>query len=162
MRTINPEHLDVVKRLLAETPYYDLLDMKVVEMGPGTCKISVDIKNKHKNSYGGFCGGAYASLLDMGAYYALYCLLDEDEGYTTLDMQTHFLRAASEGTIYCEGKVLKRGSAICLCESRIFDEAGHILAECTAKMFVSPAVQPMSASVDFLEPGCVMPPKFLD
>ena len=162
MRTINPEHLEAVKRLLAETPYYSLLDMKVEEMGPGTCTISVNISDKHKNSYGGFCGGAYASLLDMGAYYALYCLLDEDQGYTTLDMSTHFLKAVSEGTVYCKGTVLRQGKTICLCESRVYDAEEHLLAECTAKMFVSPTVQPMSASVSFLEPGTVLPLKFLD
>lgn len=162
MRTLNPQHVSEVLKLINQGPYFVLLDMDIQEISEGYCKIVVDVKKKHLNAFGGIHGGAYASILDTAAYWALYCEMDEDAGFITIDLQTNNLRSLMEGRITCEGRVIKRGRNICLCESLIHDEKGRLMAQCTSKMFVSPTLQPISAAIDALDPSTELPPKFLD
>ena len=74
MATMNPEHASAVIELINRSPYFELLDVKLVELGEGSCVASCDLQRKHMNAFGGAHGGAYASLLDCAAYWAVYGL----------------------------------------------------------------------------------------
>lgn len=160
MKTLNQAHIDAVIELANRSPYFQLLGMRLVEMREGYCKAEVDIEKKLLNAFGGIHGGAYASLVDTAAYWALYPELDEDAGFITLDLNVSNLRAVNAGRITVEGGVLKRGRNIALCEASAYDEAGRLLVHCTSKQFLSPTLQPISAAVRELasEP---LPPKFI-
>ena len=161
MKTLNPAHIEALFALINRSPYFELLGMKLVEMRSGYCKAIVDLERKHLNAFGGVHGGAYASLVDTAAYWALYPELDEDAGFITLDLSVSNLLAVREGRIVIEGSVIKRGRNIALCEASAFDEQGRLLVHCTSKQFLSPTLQPMSAAI--LELGCdPLPPKFLN
>ena len=159
---VNPEHMEVVRGLCNDTPYLKLLGMDMTKLEPGYCRIDLDVDRKHYNPFGGFCGGAYASLMDIAAYWCLYGNLDTDDGATTLDLQSNYLRAVTDGHLVCEGYVTKIGRSICLCKAEIHDEKGRLVANSTSKMFLAPGIQPISQCVDAIAPGTELPPKFLD
>lgn len=161
MRRLNPEHLKRVIELANKSPYFELLGVQIVELREGYSKAVVDLDRKHLNAFGGVHGGAYASFVDTAAYWALYCELDEDAGFITLDLVIDNLRAASTGTVTIEGGVIKRGGTICLTEAEARDEQGRLLVRCQSKQLLSPTLQPISAAVRSLgvEP---LPPKFLE
>lgn len=161
MSRINPEHVNKVLELVNQSPYFQLLNMVVQEMSEGYSKVVVDLERKHLNAFGGVHGGAYASMVDAAAYWALYCDLEEDAGFITLDLTVDNLRAIDGGTITIEGRVIKRGRSICLTEAEARDEQGRLLVHCLSKQFLSPTLQPISAAVRELGSD-PLPPKFLD
>ena len=160
-RKLNPEHIDAVLKLINQGPFFRALDFDIEALDINYCRVTTQIAHKHLNPFGGVCGGAFAALLDVASYWALYAQLEEDAGFTTLDLQTNYLRAVNSGKLICEAKVTKSGRSICLCEAAIYDEAGHMIANATSKMFLSPAIQPIQAAIDMLDPDVELPPKFL-
>lgn len=158
---LNPDHLDKVIELANKSPYFELLDIKLVELRNGYCKAIIDVDHKHLNAFGGIHGGAYASFVDTAAYWALYAELEEDAGFITLDLNIDNLRAISAGRITVEGRVIKRGRNIALCESSAYDEQNRLLVHCTSKQFLSPTLQPISAAVRKIGSD-PLPPKFLE
>lgn len=57
--------------------------MKVCELRKGYSKITVALDRKHLNPFGGVHGGVYASVIDTAAYWAAYCEMEENAGYTS-------------------------------------------------------------------------------
>ena len=160
MGAMNPDHADAVMRLINRSPYFELLGIELVELTEGSCRAACTFERRHMNAFGGAHGGAYASLLDCAAYWALYGSLGEDEGFTTMDLSTTCLRAAGPGPVTATGRVIKRGRTVCLCEAEAHDERGRLLAHATSKMLVGAHLQPMSAAVRELG-ATALPPKFL-
>lgn len=160
-RRLNPEHLEQVKRLADNSAFLNLLGVKLVELDKDYCRTEVTVTPELLNAFGGIHGGAYAAMLDNASYWCLYCGMDEDAGFTTIDLSVSDLRSVNEGLVITEGRAIKYGSTICLSEATSKDERGRILAHATSKFLVSPKLQPISAAV------CVagadpLPPKFLD
>ena len=81
MAQVNPRHVDAVMELINRSPYFELLGIRLTALSEGACTVEAVLERKHLNAFGGAHGGAYASLLDCAAYWALYCSLDEDEGF---------------------------------------------------------------------------------
>lgn len=160
-RKLNPKHIEAVLELINQGPFFRQLDFDIEALDMNYARVTTTVARKHLNPFGGVCGGAYASILDVASYWALYAQLEEDAGFTTLDLQTNYLRAVNEGKMICEAHVTKSGRSICLCEAEVFDEAGHLLANATSKMFLSPAIQPIQAAIDSLDPNVALPPKFI-
>ncbi len=160
MGTMNPDHANAVMELINRSPYFELLGIELVELAEGSCRVACTFERRHMNAFGGAHGGAYASLLDCAAYWALYGSLAEDEGFTTMDLATTCLKATGTGPVTATGRVIKRGRTVCLCEAEVHDERGALLAHATSKMLVGAHLQPMSAAVRELG-SAALPPKFL-
>ena len=159
--TPNPAHLDAVRDLCHRSSYLQLLSIQMTALELGRCQLKMPVQDKHMNPFGGLCGGAFASMLDVASYWCMYPQIDEDMGATTLDLQMNFLRGITGGSLTCEARVKKPGRNVFLCEAEIFDDAGRLAATATSKMFLSPTIQPISAAVASVDPGLVLPPKFL-
>lgn len=160
---LNPAHIEEVLELINQGPYFRLLGIDIQVLEPGHCHVEVDIDRKHMNCFGGMHGGAYESIMDTAAYWALYPEMPEDAGYITLDQNANLIRAVQEDThVRCEGRVVKRGSSICICEAEMFDDQDRLLGTSISKMFISPSLQPISAAIDDLDPTRKLPPKFIE
>ena len=160
---LNPEHIEEVLKLINQGPYFRLLNIDILSLEEGRCIVDADIDRKHMNCFGGMHGGAYESIMDTAAYWALYAEMPEDAGFITLDQNANLPRAVQEGThVHCEGRVVKRGGSICICEAEMTDEKGRLLGLSTSKIFVAPSLQPISAAIDALDPTHKLPPKFLE
>jgi uncharacterized protein (TIGR00369 family) len=160
---LNPAHIEEVLELINQGPYFRLLNIDIKVLDEGLCVCEADIERKHMNCFGGMHGGVYESIMDTAAYWALYAEMPEDAGFITLDQNANLARAVQEGTrVRCEGRVVKRGGSICICEAKMFDEKDRLLGMATSKMFVSPTLQPISAAIDDLDPSRKLPPKFID
>jgi len=74
-------------------------------------------------------GGVYATILDTTMGFSARSL-----GYdevTTLEMDVHFLKAVSKGTVYSKGNVIHRNRSTALVEADLFDEESNRLAHST-------------------------------
>ncbi len=160
MQQVNPEHLKVIMEMINKGPYFLLLNMAVKELGVGYCLVECDVEKKHWNPFGTVHGGVYTSLIDTAAYWASYCEIPEDAGYTSLDVQVDMLGASQNGHLVVEGKRIKVGRSVCKSEAIIKDSKGRILAHGTSKQLVTQGMQTIghaAASIGYKE----LPPKFL-
>ena len=109
-RTVNPQHTQALMDLLTQAPYFSLLGMRFEAMEPGYCRLTLPLSYaRHGNAFGSIHGGAYSSLIDTAAYWAAYCDMDEDQGYTSLDLSVTNLGMARAGTLVAEGRVIRAG-----------------------------------------------------
>jgi uncharacterized protein (TIGR00369 family) len=68
MRLINPDHIAALLELANRGPYFELLSMRVCELGVGYSRVELDLQEKHCNPFGAIHGGVYSSLIDTAAY----------------------------------------------------------------------------------------------
>lgn len=135
-RRINPEHLAKVIELPNNSPYYRLLGMRIVELGVGYSRVEMDVDEKLMNPFGSVHGGAYASLIDVAAYWSTYCERDEKSGCTSLDLNVTNLAMTRTGKLVAEGHAVKVGRSVCMTEVEIHDADGKIIAHGTSKLLM--------------------------
>jgi uncharacterized protein (TIGR00369 family) len=160
MRKINPEHIKVIIDLINQGPYFKLLSMEVCELRLGYSKVEVTLDNKHLTPFGGIHGGVYSSLIDTAAYWAIYCDVDEEAGYVSIDVNVDFLSTTNNGHLIVEGKRIKSGHSIYLAEAIIKNSQGKYLTHGTSKLMVTPGVQTISQIAVFLGYKA-LPPKYI-
>ena len=161
MKQINPEHLDALLALINASPFFKLLDMKVCELRKGYSKITVALDLKHLNPFGGVHGGVYASVIDTAAYWAAYCEMEENAGYTSVDLSVNNLSMMKEGVMIAEGQTIRIGRSICLCQAAVTDTAGKLIAHGTSKLMVLQGKQSVSQAVQAMK-APALPPKYIE
>lgn len=160
-RRLNPAHLACVRSIAEQSPFLQMLGVRMADLSLGYCRSETHVTRDLLNVFGGVHGGAYAALLDNATYWSLYCGVDEGAGYTTIDLNVSDLRSAREGLLVIEGRAVKYGRTLCLSEGTIKDESGRLLAHATSKCLVADGIQPISEAV--ARTGAdPLPPKYLD
>ncbi|MBQ8507121.1 MAG: PaaI family thioesterase [Clostridia bacterium] len=160
-RKINPEHIRQVIDMTNSCPYYQLLGMKIVELGSGYARVEMDAEHKHMNPFGSVHGGCYASLIDSATYWAAYWDQDEDAGFTTLDLSVSDLSMARAGKLVVEATAIKEGRSVCLCEAKITDASGRIIAFGTSKLMMLKGRQSIADAIRSLG-YADLPAKFIE
>ena len=158
---LNPEHIKALINLINHGPYFELLSMEVCELGVGYSVVKTNLDKKHLNPFGIVHGGVYSSVIDTAAYWAAYCELDENVGFTTIDVTVNNLSMVNAGEIIVEGKSLKIGRSICLAEAAVKDVYGKLLAHGTSKMMILQGKQSINHAIESMG-NSVLPPKFID
>ena len=160
MHIINPEHINALLNLINRGPFFELVSMRVCDLGIGYSKVEVNLQNKHMNPFGSIHGGVYSSILDTAAYWSAYCELDENAGLTTIDICVNNLSMINDGLMIVEGKTIKVGKSICLAEASAKDKNGKLLAYCTSKLMVLQGKQSINHAIEAMGYH-TLPPKFL-
>jgi uncharacterized protein (TIGR00369 family) len=160
MQAINPEHIEALLDLINHGPYFELLSMKVCKLDIGYSRVEVELQNKHMNPFGAIHGGVYSSIIDTAAYWSAYCELDENVGYTSIDVCVNNLSMTHEGKIIVEGKSIKVGKSLCAAEATAKDSTGKILAQGTSKMMILNGKQSINHAIEALGYKS-LPPKFI-
>ena len=150
MQTINPEHIMALLDLINHSPYFELLSMKVCELSIGYSKVEVERQNKHMNPFGLIHGGVYSSIIDTAAYWSAYCELEEDVGYTSIDLYVNNLSMIHEGKIIVEGRSIKIGKSLCVTEATARDSTGRILAQGTSKLMILHGKQSIHHAIEVM------------
>jgi uncharacterized protein (TIGR00369 family) len=122
--------------------------MSVKDMGVGIRLLKRD-RGQHLNPFGGLHGGVYASAIDTAAYWAVYCELDEDAGYTTIDLKVDYLAPVSAGKMIVKGRRIRVGKTMCLAEATAFDQTDKWLAHGTQNDGRSRLLSDDSNAIDF-------------
>lgn len=135
-KVINQDHLTALINFLNSTPYLKLLNIEVISLSYGEAILEVKLEEKHLNPFGGIHAGVYASVIDTAAYWAVYCNLEEEQGYTALDVNVSNLSAINEGTLKVVGRAIKIGKSICLCEVSVYDTESKLIAQGNVKLML--------------------------
>jgi len=161
MRHINPKHIDALLELMNKSPFFELLSIKVYELGIGYAKVEVDLQKKHYNPFGAIHGGVYSSIIDTAAYWSAYCELGENIGYTSIDLSVNNLSMVREGKIFVEGRSIKIGRSTCLTEAYVKDKDGKLLAHGISKLMILNGKQSIADALVSMGYQS-LPPKFID
>ena len=154
MKTINPEYVARVNQQVNRCPYFDLLSMRILEVGAGFSKLEIDLDHKHLQPFGFVHGGVFASIVDAAAFWALfYEIEDPDTGATTVDLKLNYLAPAVSGKLIAKGRQIKLGRTLGYADAEVIDAEGRILAHGSSTVILLPG--------QGLKANPPLPPKFL-
>jgi uncharacterized protein (TIGR00369 family) len=121
-------------------PIMDLMDMASFEAELGRVVVTMRAQEFHYNPLGGVHGGVIATLLDTAAACSVHSTLAVGEMYTSLDLNTKFLRPVTmdSGLLRCEGRVLNRGRRVALAQAELSDSEGRLVAHATSSCLIMP------------------------
>lgn len=93
----------------------------------------------HEDRIGALDRGFAATLLDGVMGWAVHTTLPTGGGYTTLELRTNHLPAATPGgdAVRCLGTVVQRSPGVVLAEGRLSGAGGELLASATATYLVN-------------------------
>ena len=98
--------------------------------------MEISLEEKHLQPFGMVHGGVFSSLIDASAFWAVFPLLDEGLGLTTVEMKLNYLSPTLKGKMVARGQCLKLGKTLALGQSEIHDQKGRLLAHGTATLMV--------------------------
>lgn len=110
-----------------------LLGMEMEEVELGRVTFAMPPRPDMANPMGTMHGGILATLLDTVMGCAVQSSLDGGVGYTTLDLDVRYVRAAplTGDPIRAYGNVVHVGGRTATAEGRIVDADGHLVAHAT-------------------------------
>jgi len=123
---------------LPPPPIAALLGMDVEEVGDGFATFTLEPDERMLNPIGSIHGGIAATLLDSCMGCAVHTTLPAGAGYTTAQLNLHYLRAMSPGmgTVRAIGTVLHRGRRQSTAEAKLVDRDGRLLAHGTTTCLI--------------------------
>jgi uncharacterized protein (TIGR00369 family) len=115
-----------------------LLGMSVVEVGDGFATFELSPDERMLNPIGSIHGGIAATLLDSCMGCAVHTTLAPGLGYTTAQLNVHYLRSMQPGMgpVRASGTVLHRGRRQATAEARLVDAEGRLLAHGTTTCLI--------------------------
>jgi len=106
----------------------DYLGMQVHEVTPRGAVLSMTFAHHLTMPYGVMHGGAIAALADTAAGLPVFAGLKEGETFTTAEMKLNLIRPVREGTITAVSEVVHRGRRTAVCQTRVTNEEGALVA----------------------------------
>lgn len=121
-------------------PVMHLLGMGELVVAHGTVSVTLEPQEFHYNPLGSVHGGVIATLLDTATGCAVHTTLPAGMGYTSLDLNTRFLRPVTirSGVLTCTGTVIARGRRTATAEARLTDLRGALIAHATSTCLLFP------------------------
>lgn len=139
MKKPNPEYIKRINAIVNTCPYFELLSMKLQDMGIGYSVLEINLGNKHLQPYGMVHGGVFASIIDAAAFWSVYFgLEDPHAGLITVDLKLNFLEPATSGKLIARGRQIKVGGRLGYAEAEVTDETGNVLTHGTSTVLILP------------------------
>jgi len=155
MKKPNPEYVQRIYEIVNRCPYFELLSMKLLEVGRGYSELGIELGQKHLQPYGMVHGGVFASIIDAAAFWSIYLAVeDPGAGLTTVDLKLNFLAPAASGKMIARGRQIKIGNTLGYAEAEVVNEKGNILSHGTSTVIILPG-KAIAADPP-------LPPKFID
>ncbi len=135
--------LTTVRERAQSNLFWRHLGIEVEDAKPGWVRLRVPVRDEIRNAPGApVHGGVYSALVDTavgGALSTLHEAAAGGVGQTTLDLNISFISGASEGDVFAEGRILRRGRTIAFGEATITDREGKLVAVGRATYMILPA-----------------------
>ncbi|MGD9279580.1 MAG: PaaI family thioesterase [Desulfobacterales bacterium] len=155
MKRPNPEYIKQMREIVSTCPYFELLSMKLVDMGIGYSLLEIDLTQKHLQPFGMVHGGVFSSIIDAAAFWAVYPgIEDPAAGMTTVDLKLNYLAPATSGKLIARGRQIKVGRTLGYAEAQVVNQDEKILAHGTSTVIILPGKA--------IEGDPPLPPKFIE
>lgn len=128
-----PFDLAALNELLRVAPFHVLLDVRLIEAGPGRVKVALNPRPELVGNtlIGALHGGVTSGLVDLAGSIAV----TTEVGYPcpTIDLRVDFLRPAfADKVLFAEGKVVRAGQSVAFTEIDVRDAEGRHIARGSA------------------------------
>ena len=155
MKKPNPDYLEQVGKLVNHCPYFELLSMKLLDVGVGFSVLEIDLSKKHLQPFGFVHGGVFASIIDAAAFWAIFFEVEhQNSGVTTVDLKLNYLAPAASGKLIAKGRQIKLGKTLGYADAEVSDDNGKLLAHGTSTVMILPGKG--------LTADRPLPPKFIE
>ncbi len=135
----NPEYIERLNRLVNRSPFFELLSMKIIDVGPGFSVVEIELSQKHLQPFGFVHGGVFAAIIDAAAFWAVfYQIENQNTGATTVDVKLNYLAPAASGKLIAKGRQIKLGKTLGYAEAEVSAESGKLLAHGTSTLILLP------------------------
>ena len=114
-------------RFVHESPFAQLLDMRVREPEDGSSEVVMPINPSHLQQAGRVQGGIVVALADYAMYRAIKALLKPGEATTTIELKVNFLAAAEKGEL--TATIISPGRRLMVGEMEVKDQDGKQIAQ---------------------------------
>lgn len=123
---------------LPHPPICATVGFRFVEFDEGRAVMELETGEHQYNPIGTVHGGVIVAMLDSVAGSAVHTTLPAGVGYTTVNINTSFLRAVrgDSGVLRAEGRVLRAGRRIALAEAELTDAEGTLYAHATSNCMI--------------------------
>jgi uncharacterized protein (TIGR00369 family) len=139
MKKPNPEYIKRINKIVNSCPYFELLSMKLQDVGIGYSVLEIDLAKKHIQPFGMVHGGVFASIIDAAAFWSIYFgLEDQRAGLTTVDLKLNYLAPAASGKLIARGRQIKLGKTLGYADAEVTDETGKVLAHGSSTVIILP------------------------
>jgi uncharacterized protein (TIGR00369 family) len=105
-----------------------LLGFETMGIDPGRSKLRMEAGPRHANPMGTLHGGVLCDLGDAAMGYAFASTLEEEESFTTLELNVNYLKPVWNGELIATGEVVKSGRTVGLVECDVRDAEGSLVA----------------------------------
>ena len=112
-----------------ESPFAELLDMRVRDPDDGSSVVVMPINPGHLQQAGRVQGGIVVALADYAMFRAIRPLLKNGEATTTIEIKLNFLAAAENGELTATATIISAGRQLMVGEMEVRDEDGKLIAQ---------------------------------
>lgn len=120
--------LDTMVKGKWKAPAGELIGFTLTEYGEGNAVYTIRVDKRHHNPMGQVHGGIICDIMDAAMGIAMVTTLNENENFTTVNLQVNFLKGVSEADLIAEGVVINRGKTIGYVECNLKDTDGNLIA----------------------------------
>jgi len=131
---INPAYVAAMQESVRAAPYPELIGMTIAALDYDTCRIELDLDQRHLQPFGIVHGGVIATLIDTATFWAGFMRLPEDAGLVNVDLKLNYLKAVASGHLRAAGRCLRAGRQISYAEASVFDADGELVAHGTSTL----------------------------
>lgn len=138
MQIPNPEYIQELKALVAESPFPTHMNMRIAGIDLDTAEIELDLAECHLQPYGIVHGGVVATLIDTATFWAAFMRLPEDVGLVNVDLKLNYLKPAVSGRLVARGRCIQAGRTISYAEATVLDADENTIAHGTSTLMALP------------------------
>ncbi|MFX1484298.1 MAG: PaaI family thioesterase [Promethearchaeota archaeon] len=120
---------------LPPPPIGELMGIRLVEVGDGRIVMEMDADEKHWNPMKTLHGGVLCDIADAAMGASFLTTLEDDETYTTVDLNIKFLRPVITGRLRATANVVKRGKRLGYMECEVTKD-GELVAKATSSCII--------------------------
>jgi uncharacterized protein (TIGR00369 family) len=136
--TPNPAYIEAIQDSVRDAPYPNLIGMRITALAFDSCRIELDLAERHLQPFGIVHGGVLATLIDTATFWAGFLRLPEDAGLVNVDLKLNYLKPVSSGHLRADGRCLRAGKQLSYTEASVFDQAGDLVAHGTSTLMALP------------------------
>ncbi|MCC7167942.1 MAG: PaaI family thioesterase [Rhodospirillales bacterium] len=120
-------------------PLVAFFRLRVDKMGLGRCILRLPYDNHHVRPGGTISGPAQMALADACMYGVVLSMIGRVELAVTTNLNINFLRKPAETDLVAEGRIIKLGKRLAVCEVSVTSDAdGELVAHVTGTYSIPP------------------------
>ena len=135
--SIDPNIEQRVRASFVRQGLINFINGKITHISPGELHIVAPFDERFTQQDGFLHAGIVTTLMDSACGYASYTLMPDNSRVLTVEFKVNFLNPAQGERFRAEGRVVKSGKTISVCEGKLFaiqDEGEKLIAMMQATM----------------------------